>query len=116
MMRMEQISRSLGKSMGAEDIVFSSAGYSQGSGWSRRRRDDNISYKCKHSGDSVSIGDVVSAMEKVNRSRGKQTTVQVILVCGVNKAHTVWDAVFYQVDKRTAAAFMIWCNKYGAGA
>ena len=115
MMRMEQISRSLGKSMGAEDIVFSSVGYSQGSGWSRRHRDDNISYKLKHSGDSVSIGDVVSAMEEVNRSRGKQTTVQVILVCGVNKAHTVWNAVFYQVDKRTAAAFMIWCNKYGAG-
>ena len=116
MMRMDQISRSLGKSMGAEDIEFSSAGYSAGSGWSRRRRQDMFSMKLERSGDSASVDDVVSAMEEADKhNRGKQTTVQLILVCGVNKAHTVWDAVFYQVDKRTAAAFMLWCNKYGSG-
>lgn len=117
MMRMDQISRSLGKSMGAEDIEFSSAGYSAGLGWSRRHRQDMFSRELKRSGDSASVDDVVSAMEEADRhNRGKQTTVQLILVCGVNKAHTVWDAVFYQVDKRTAAAFMIWCNKYGSGS
>ena len=116
-MRMEQISQSLGKSMGAEDIEFSSAGYSDGSGWSRRSRQDMFSMELKRSGDSASVDDVVSAMEEADKyNSGKQTTVQLILVCGVNKAHTVWDAVFYQVDKRTAAAFMIWCNKYGSGS
>ena len=105
-----------GKSVGCEDVVFSSAGGE--SGWSDRSHGEpqelrNIFY----SKGSVSIDAVVSAMDKTDKwnRNGGPTTVQLILVCGVNKAHTIWDAVFYQVDKKTAAAFMIWCNKYGSG-
>ena len=112
MMRMEYLNQYVGKEMGLEDVAFSSAGSSHGgAGWPARYRNGGLgSWK----DDTVRIDDVVSEMNRLRVSK-EQSPIQLILVYGVNKAHTVWDAVFYEVDRRTAAAFMIWCKKYGAG-
>lgn len=112
LLRMEAFSSLWGDKMGLEDVVFSSAGSSHGgAGWPQRYRNGRL---LRRNDDTVCIDDVVSKMNRSEASKG-QSPIQLILVCGVNKAHTVWDAVFYQVDKRTAAAFMIWCGKYGSG-
>jgi len=39
----------------------------------------------------------------------------IALVCGVNKAHTIWDAMLYEIDKRSAAVFKFWLHRYGSG-
>lgn len=39
----------------------------------------------------------------------------IALVCGVNKAHTIWDAMLYEIDKRSAAVFKFWIHRFGSG-
>ena len=52
-------------------------------------------------------------LRTIDSDRRSIKRYRLILVCGVNKSHTVWDAVFYDVDKRCAAVFMGWCYEYG---
>ena len=111
---------------GCQAVQFQSGGVSQGgagdAAWCRRNEHHMINMiNRKNWGrgeNSVGIDEVLSSNYMRDSRRGPlndQCKQQLILVCGVNNAHTVWNAVFYTIDKKSAAAFMLWCNKYGSG-
>lgn len=100
---------------GCREVHFQSGGHSDGRGWEKRNEYHLMDHMNSRRGEnSVGIDEVLSSMS--NRGPlNDQCKQQLVLVCGVNKAHTVWNAVFYTIDKKSAAAFMIWCDKYGWG-
>ena len=103
---------------GCKAVQFVSGGYSHGRGWDRRNETNPFMFGMngRRVEDSIGVDEVLSSMSGRNRPLNDHRKQQLILVCGVNKAHTVWDAVFYEVDRKSAAAFMLWCNKYGSGS
>ena len=102
---------------GCRAVQFQSGGSSDGRGWEKRNEYHLMQrMNRRHCENSVGIDEVLSSMsDDRNGPLKDQCKQQLILVCGVNKAHTVWNAVFYTIDKKSAAAFMLWCNKYGSG-
>ena len=124
LMGMEGFSYSLcdrfAESVGCRAVQFVSGGYSSGSGWERRNEYNHyvssLRKGSRRAGASVGVDDLLASLSERNGPLNNQCKQQLILVCGINKAHTVWDAVFYEVDRKCAAVFMLWCDKYGSGA